>query len=142
MRVRPKRRAVLTARLEGAPTAATMGMPAMTAFCTSSKLVRPLSMSTWPESGRCLFKKARPTELIDGVVAADIFTHEQEFAGGAEKTAGVETAGAIEDLLRLAQLIGQRADDGFGNARDIARKNGTARGFDGFDGGLAADSAA
>ena len=30
-----------TARLDGAPTAASNGMPAMTAFCISSKLARP-----------------------------------------------------------------------------------------------------
>ena len=30
-----------TARLDGAPTAASKGMPATSAFCTSSKLARP-----------------------------------------------------------------------------------------------------
>ena len=39
MSVIPNREAVLTARLEGAPTAASIGMPAITAFCTSSRLV-------------------------------------------------------------------------------------------------------
>ncbi len=42
-------RASSTARLDGAPTAASTGMPATAAFCTSSKLARPLTsrMPSW-----------------------------------------------------------------------------------------------
>ena len=46
MRVTPKRSAVLTAKLEGAPTAAMTRIPAITDFCNNSKLVRPLTANT------------------------------------------------------------------------------------------------
>ncbi len=35
--------AISTARLDGAPTAQTIFIPAMAAFCISSKLARPLN---------------------------------------------------------------------------------------------------
>ena len=42
----PTSRASSTARDDGAETAASTGMPAIAAFCVSSKLARPLTIST------------------------------------------------------------------------------------------------
>src|SRR5437667_326083 len=47
-RVMPNSSAMATARLDGAPTAITKGMPATAAFCRISKLLRPLTARTVP----------------------------------------------------------------------------------------------
>src|SRR5258708_38134208 len=59
----PQRSAVATARLEGAPTAANSGTPAIEAFCTSSKLARPLTSITESCSGVQNLSRAWPTNL-------------------------------------------------------------------------------
>ena len=51
------------ARLDGAPTAATIGMPAASAFWTSSKLARPLNISTPAATGKRPPSSNRPTSL-------------------------------------------------------------------------------
>ena len=50
-RVMENSRATSMARLDGAPIAATIGMPPMTAFCRSSKLARPDRSSRLLRSG-------------------------------------------------------------------------------------------
>ncbi len=44
-----------TARLEGGPMATTILMPAIEAFCSSSKQARPLSKRMEDESGKALW---------------------------------------------------------------------------------------
>src|ERR1035438_1358764 len=61
--VMPDRPAVATARLEGAPTAAITGMPAISAFCTSSKLARPLTNRSDAFIGMRRSNSAAPTSL-------------------------------------------------------------------------------
>ena len=51
------------ARLDGADTAHTIGIPAIAAFCTISKLTRPETMSTSFASGSCRSSSACPTSL-------------------------------------------------------------------------------
>jgi hypothetical protein len=48
---------------DGAGTAASTGIPAITAFCTSSKDARPLTSSTQPASGSLPSRSAQPTTL-------------------------------------------------------------------------------
>ena len=52
-----------TAKLEGAPTAASIGMPAIDAFCTNSKLLLPLTDKTESDNGNRLFCIAQPINL-------------------------------------------------------------------------------
>ena len=59
----PRSVARSTARLEGAPTATSIGQPATAAFWTSSKDKRPLTQSTWSASGRSCSRNAQPTTL-------------------------------------------------------------------------------
>ena len=56
-----------TARLDGAPTAAISGIPAIAAFCTSSKLARPLSNNILSCSGSQLFCSAAPISLSNAL---------------------------------------------------------------------------
>jgi hypothetical protein len=51
------------ARLEAAETEATKGILAIRAFCTISKLERPLTSRMQPESGRRSSRSAAPTTL-------------------------------------------------------------------------------
>lgn len=48
---------------DGAETAAKDGIPAITAFCTSSKEARPLTISVLPRCGRRPSSSAQPEEL-------------------------------------------------------------------------------
>ena len=63
MSVSPKRRAASTARLDGAETAQTIGMPAVAAFWMISKLARPETRSTLLGSGRCPASSSEPISL-------------------------------------------------------------------------------
>jgi len=62
-RVIPNRMAVSTARLDGAPTAASTLIPAIRAFCTNSKLARPLTSSTESFRGTRPSRTERPASL-------------------------------------------------------------------------------
>ena len=77
-RVKLKRCAVSTARLEGAPTAARIGMPAMSAFCTSSKLARLLTNSRLVAERRVAREHFGADQFVDRVVTADVFAQELE----------------------------------------------------------------
>src|SRR5256714_13354832 len=61
--VTPRSRASSTARLEGAPTATTIGQPAIAAFWTSSKERRPLTQRTPSASGRRPSREGQPMTL-------------------------------------------------------------------------------
>jgi hypothetical protein len=61
--VRPAWLARSTASEDGAETAASTGIPAITAFCVSSKEARPLTSSTVPDSGIRSFSTAQPMTL-------------------------------------------------------------------------------
>ena len=69
--------ATSTARLDGAPTAATIGIPPISAFCRSSKLARPESKSTRSRKRRAVRKEFRANQLIHRVVTAYIFAKRQ-----------------------------------------------------------------
>ena len=59
----PRRSAVATARSDGADTAQRKAMPAIAAFCTISKLARPLTSSSFPWSGSSPASAIAPTSL-------------------------------------------------------------------------------
>src|SRR5579859_608856 len=61
--VRPSSRANCTARLEGADTEASIGIPAEIAFCTISNPPRPLTSITCSESGTRPSNNAQPITL-------------------------------------------------------------------------------
>ena len=63
MSVMPTSRASSTASDDGAETAASTGMPAIAAFWVSSKLARPLTISTCPDSGSRPARTPSPTTL-------------------------------------------------------------------------------
>src|SRR6266851_1077177 len=61
--VRPPSSASEAASEEGADTAASTGTPIMIAFCASSNEARPLTSSTWPDSGSRPERSAQPATL-------------------------------------------------------------------------------
>ncbi len=63
IKVIPASAASSTARLDGAETPASTGMPARAAFCTSSKLNRPLTTATLSLSGTSPASSAAPISL-------------------------------------------------------------------------------
>ena len=105
--VRPPSRARSIARLDGADTDATIGMPARYAFCTISNDARPLTHNT-RSSDRKLFGEQHPADdFVDGVVAADVFGDALQAAVRGEQAGRVQTTGQIEQPLRRAQAIRQ-----------------------------------
>src|SRR5882762_8441882 len=52
----------------------------------------------------------RPTDdLVDGVVPADVFSQDEQFARRSKKRSGMQSAGSHEDRLRFAQYWWQLA---------------------------------
>ncbi len=137
----PQSRARSTARLDGAPTAASTGIPAAAAFCTSSKLARPLTSSTRSASGSSFASRRGADELVEGVVPAHVFKEAKQPAALVEQGRGVQAAGVVEDGLRGPQRLGQPVDDGGVKAWPgrQPRAQGDAHGR---QGSLAADAAA
>ena len=71
----PPRSASSAASDDGAETAARMGMPAIDAFWVSSKLALPDTISTVPRSGSLSSRERPADDLVDRVVAPDVFPH-------------------------------------------------------------------
>ena len=94
-----------TASVEGAETAATIGIPAASAFCTISNEARPLTRR------RCRSKRKRSVEersanhLVHGVVASDVFARNFQFAVRVENSGGMNSAGAREIALRVVAIF-------------------------------------
>jgi hypothetical protein len=63
IRVTPYSSARAMERLDGAPIAATIGIPAFTAFCTNSKLILPLSIKILSVAGNLFFTNKLPISL-------------------------------------------------------------------------------
>ena len=137
--VSPRRRAASTARLEGAPTAHSTGMPATAAFWTSSNEARPETSATELAERRRAGEHAVADDLVERVVAADVLAHERQLAVGREQPGRVQPAGALERPLRGAQALGQLADDHRRDDRSFAQWLGGD--LDGVDRGLAAHAA-
>ena len=93
------------ARLDGADTAATIGMPAKTAFWTISNEVRPLTHSSVIGQRQRVAHQHPPDDLVDGVVSADIFGDVDERAVAGEQAGRVQAAGFVEHRLPRAQPL-------------------------------------
>ena len=87
-----------------------------------------------------LIQESPAEDFIDGVMAADIFAHNEEVSAEVEEGGGVEAAGFFEGGLCGADFAGEGADD-FGREW---RRVGDGREIlvNGFDGGFAAEAAA
>ena len=129
-----------TAIDEAAPTEATSGMPATIDFWTISKPSRPETISTVSESGRSRLLERPADELVDRIVAADVFARGEERAGGVEERRAVEPAGLGEDRLHRAQALGERLEHGAPDAQPRDHRRGLDREVG--DRALAADAAA
>ena len=73
--------------------------PASTAFCTSSKLTRPLRQATAPRQRVAPAEQHRADRLVHRVVAADVLAQHEQLAAGVEQRGGVQAAGAVEGVL-------------------------------------------
>ena len=91
----PNSTAVSTARLEGAPTAASSGIPATSAFCISSKLARPETKRPSDLSGG----EQRADQFVGRVVPAYVLANQRDVAGNIERGRRVKAAGLPEDRL-------------------------------------------
>ena len=79
-------------------------MPAMTAFCASSKLARPDTCRTMPRSGSRSFRSGPADDLVDGVVAPDVLAeYEHLTRRGVEQCRRMQSAGLVEDGLPAAE---------------------------------------
>ena len=112
----PASRAALTARADGALTATTVPKPAAHAFCTISKLARPLTHSPWPARAGAVEQQAAD-DLVDRVVAADVLADQHRRAGAVEGRGGVDRAGAVEQLLLARTASGTSASTRANGAR-------------------------
>src|SRR5712692_3653607 len=78
--------------------------------------------------------------LIERVVPSDVLPDREQVSLGVEERGGVEPAGGVEDPLARAQPFGKRAQH-LGVHLRPGRNDGTAAHAQGFQAGLAADSA-
>ena len=105
MSVSPKRRAASTARLEGAETAHTIGIPAVAAFWMISKLARPETRSTPSDEREVPGEQLGADQLVDGIVPADVFERADEPARRVEERDRVQTARLVEQALHSPELV-------------------------------------
>ena len=104
----PTSRASSTASDDGADTAASTGMPAIAAFWVSSKLARPLTISTCPASGSRPARTPSPMTLSTALCRPTSSRSATSSPVGGEQAGRVQAAGLVEHLLRRAQPVGQR----------------------------------
>ena len=74
----PNRSAAATARLDGADTAHSTGMPATAAFCTSSNDKPARHEQHLVRERQRAVEQRVADELVERVVAADVFAHRDE----------------------------------------------------------------
>ncbi len=99
----PVRRARSTARLDGADTAATSGIPPRKAFCTISNDDRPLTKSAERDNGSRLAHQRMSHEFVHRVMPANVLGAELKSACEIEKARSVKPAGLIKSMLRVSQ---------------------------------------
>ena len=134
-----------TARLEGALTAASTGMPARAAFWTSSKEARPETCSTVPGQRQQPFAQRPAHHFVHGVVPAHVLAQAQQLAppsvpirkSPAAWTPPVASKTACASRSRSGR-DGQRLH---GDGQRVCRGAEVRRLADGLDGIRAADAA-
>ena len=116
-------------------------MPAIAAFWVSSKLARPLTISTCPDSGSRPARTPSPMTLSTALCRPDVLAQGDQLPRGGEQPRGVQPAGLLEHLLLRAQPVRQRE-------QHLQRQPGVVGGdverrlrADRVDAGLAADAA-
>src|SRR5690242_2912891 len=129
----PADTAICAAMLDGADTAATIGMRAIHAFCVISKPARPLTITTWRSSvGRQAAAPEHVTDdLVPRVVATDVLAQHQQAALQVEEPGGVGPAGTIEGGLGRTHGRAHPGEARGGHHRVAAAW--WARGADGVD---------
>ncbi len=85
--VSPSSAARSTASDEGAETAASNGIPAIAAFCTSSNDARPLTISAVPDSGTSPPRVAQPTTLSTALWRPTSSRRQRSFPSASNKPA-------------------------------------------------------
>ena len=103
--VSPVSRARSIARLDGAETDATSGMPARYAFCTISNDARPLTQRMRSTTGKLLGEQHAADDLVHGVVPPDVFGDGDELTVSGEQSRGVQSAGFVEEPLRQSKTL-------------------------------------
>ena len=129
-----------TARLDGAPTAATIGMPAASAFCTSSKLARPLSISTPVATGSFPASSRRPTSLSTALWRPTSSCTAISAPSGENSAAACSPPVRSKVACAARSAPGQSVDHRCGHAR-IAPGGGRAAAREPVEVGAAADPA-
>ena len=103
----PASRAAPTASDDGALTATTVPNPAAHAFCTISKLARPLTYRPRSAAGRAPSSSSRPTTLSTALwrpMSSRASTRRRAVEGHR----GVDAAGQVEQLLVARDPVGHR----------------------------------
>ena len=103
---RPAARAASTASIDGALTATTAAKPPAQAFCTISKLARPLTNRPSDDAGRRPVEQQATHHLVDRVVAADVLTDELDRSIGGERRRRVHRSGGGEQTLFGSDPVG------------------------------------
>ena len=116
-------RASSTARLDGAPTATTIGQPATAAFCTSSNESRPLTQSTRRRAAAAVRRTPSRSTLSIALWRPTSSRTQQQLARGVEEPGRVQPAGRREAGLRLAEPLRKRVSE-----RDGTRSPPSTRG--------------
>ena len=102
--------ATSTARLEGAPTPATRGMPAARAFCRISKLVLPTDQEAQVGKGQAPASKFVTNDFINSVVAAHVLPKNPQVSVPVKQSGSMQTAGGFEHGLGFVQNLRQAMD--------------------------------
>jgi len=91
--------------------------------------------------GEPLLLRGMADELVEGVMAADVFAESHETALVIEETCGMETAGGVEDVLAFPEEVRERVQEGGGDGESGIRGFGDI-GLEAVQGSLATDAAA
>jgi hypothetical protein len=87
-------------------------MPATAAFCTISRLTRPLTEQDDVVQRQQSAEDRPAHELVERVVPPDVLAHGEQPPIRLEQSGGMEPAGRLEHALGLAQRCGQADDHG------------------------------
>ena len=107
MSVWPLSRAKFTARVEGAETAATIGIPAASAFCTISKRGAAADDENMTIQWQQIVEEGAADCFVDRVMTPNVFAQNNQIAVEIEDRSRVNATGPGEIALGVAQAFGQ-----------------------------------
>ena len=144
--VKLKRCAVSTARLEGAPTAASMRDAGHQRFLHQLEAGAAADEQQMIRERRVAGQHFGADQFIHRVVPAHVLPQKLKLALGREQRRRVQPAGSLKDRLRSPQGVGKTMNDAGFDHRRVARQHRAALHLhlclNGFDGSFAADAAA